>query len=91
MPFPETVGAQLRLGQKLYLESAVAPGLKVEASVDHIRPQVGAMSRALVVIADVDQPRALAAAGDRRGHGRRRAAAQRSGRAACIRGATAGG
>jgi membrane fusion protein (multidrug efflux system) len=56
LPFPETVGAQLRPGQKIYVESAVAPGLKVEASVDHIRPQVGAMNRALVVIADVTNP-----------------------------------
>ena len=56
LPFPETVGGQVRPGQKIYVESAVAPGLKVEASVDHIRPQVGAMNRALVVIADVTNP-----------------------------------
>jgi len=56
LPFPETVGAQLRLGQKLYLESPVAPGVRVEADVDQIRPQVGAMSRSLVVISDVENP-----------------------------------
>ena len=56
LPFPETVGAQLRPGQELTLESPVAPGLVVRAEVDHIRPQVGAMSRALVVIADVSNP-----------------------------------
>ena len=56
LPFPETVGAQLHLGQTLYLESPVAPGVKVEARVGHIRPQVGMMSRALVVIADVMNP-----------------------------------
>jgi RND family efflux transporter MFP subunit len=56
LPFPETVGAQLHLGQALSLESPVAPGVKVEARVDQIRPQVGAMSRALVVISDVMNP-----------------------------------
>jgi len=56
LPFPETVGAQIRLGQELALESPVAPGLVVQAQVDHIRPQVGAMSRALVVIAEVKNP-----------------------------------
>jgi RND family efflux transporter MFP subunit len=56
LPFPETVGPQIRPGQLLRLESPVAPGLVVEASVDHIRPQVGSMSRALVVIADISNP-----------------------------------
>jgi RND family efflux transporter MFP subunit len=56
LPFPETVGAQIRIGQELTLESPVAPGLVVKAEVDHIRPQVGAMSRALVVIAEVSNP-----------------------------------
>jgi RND family efflux transporter MFP subunit len=56
LPFPETVAARLRIGQKLYLRSPVAPGLTVEARVDEIRPQVGAMSRALVVIADLANP-----------------------------------
>jgi RND family efflux transporter MFP subunit len=56
LPFPETVGAQIQPGQQLRIESPVAPGLVVEAQVDHIRPQVGAMSRALVVIAEVTNP-----------------------------------
>jgi RND family efflux transporter MFP subunit len=56
LPFPETVGAELRIGQTLYLRSPVAPGLEIEASIDQIRPQVGAMSRALVVISDVVNP-----------------------------------
>jgi membrane fusion protein (multidrug efflux system) len=56
LPFPETVGGQLRLGQMLLLESPVAPGLEVEARVDQIRPEVGAMSRALVAIADLPNP-----------------------------------
>lgn len=56
LPFPETVGPQIRVGQLLQVESPVAPGVVVEARVDHIRPQVGSMSRALVVIADVSNP-----------------------------------
>lgn len=56
LPFPETVGPQIRVGQVLHVESAVAPGVVVEARVDHIRPQVGSMSRALVVIADISNP-----------------------------------
>jgi len=56
LPFPETVGAQLHVGQTLYLESPVAPGVRLEARVDQIRPQVGAMSRSLLVIADLDNP-----------------------------------
>jgi RND family efflux transporter MFP subunit len=56
LPFPETVGAQIQPGQQLRIESPLAPGLVVEAQVDHIRPQVGAMSRALVVIAEVTNP-----------------------------------
>jgi len=56
LPFPETVGAQLRLGQLLYLESPVAPGVRVEAQVNQIRPQVGAMSRSLMAISDIENP-----------------------------------
>ena len=56
LPFPETVGHQLVIGQPIVLESPIAPGLLVDASIDQIRPQIGAMSRALVVIAEVNNP-----------------------------------
>ena len=56
LPFPETVGHMLKPGQKMILESPVAPGVKLEARIDQIRPQVGATSRSLVVIAEVDNP-----------------------------------
>lgn len=56
LPFPETVGHMLKPGQKLILESPVAPGVKLEARIDQIRPQVGAQSRSLVAIAVVDNP-----------------------------------
>lgn len=56
LPFPETVGHQLKEGQIIYLDSPIAPGLIVEAKVNRIRPQVGSMSHSLVVIADVVNP-----------------------------------
>lgn len=56
LPFPETVGDKLEPGQPILIESVVAPGVVVEARVDHIRPNVGGMSRAVVVIAHVQNP-----------------------------------
>lgn len=56
LPFPETVAAQLRIGQALALRSPLEPGLAVEARIDEIRPQVAEMSQALTVIADVANP-----------------------------------
>jgi len=56
LPFPETVGHHIRVGQSLYLESAIAPGKVVEATVDRIRPQVGSMNRSLIVIANITNP-----------------------------------
>lgn len=56
LPFPETVAAQLRIGQPLALRSPLEPGLVVEARIDEMRPQVAEMSQALTVIADVSNP-----------------------------------
>lgn len=56
LPFPETVGPLLALGQTLLVESAVAPGLVVEAAIDQIRPEVGSMNRAVMVISDLQNP-----------------------------------
>jgi RND family efflux transporter MFP subunit len=56
LPFPETVGHLLGIGQPIVLESPIAPGQLVNASIDQIRPQIGTMSRALVVIAEVENP-----------------------------------
>jgi len=56
LPFPETVAHQLLIGQPIVLESTIVPGLLVDASIDQIRPQIGTMSRALVVIAEVKNP-----------------------------------
>jgi len=56
LPFPETVGHLVKVGQTIFLESAIAPGLVVEATVDQIRPQVGAMTRSLMVMVDLVNP-----------------------------------
>lgn len=56
LPFPETVGAQLKEGQEVYIESAVAPGRIVKAEINQIRPEVGVMNKALIIIADVINP-----------------------------------
>jgi RND family efflux transporter MFP subunit len=56
LPFPETVGYLLEEGQTLLLESPLAPGQVVQATVNQIRPQVAAMSRSLVVMADLKNP-----------------------------------
>lgn len=56
LPFPETVGDQLQLGLEVFIESPVAPGQVVQARIDQIRPSVGSMNRALIVIADVINP-----------------------------------
>jgi RND family efflux transporter MFP subunit len=56
LPFPETVGYQLKVGQTLLLESPINPGHVLEATVNQIRPQVGSMNRSLMVIADLENP-----------------------------------
>lgn len=56
LPFPETVGHMVEVGQAIFLESAIAPGLVVEATVGQIRPQVGAMTRSLMVMIDLENP-----------------------------------
>jgi len=56
LPFPETVGYQLKLGQTLFLESPINPGHVLEVTVTQIRPQVGLMNRSLMVIADLENP-----------------------------------
>lgn len=56
LPFPETVGHQLKKGQEIVIESPLAPGLLITTTINQIRPQVGLMSRALVVLAEIDNP-----------------------------------
>ncbi len=56
LPFPETVAYQLKEGLEIFIESPIAPGQVVQARIDRIRPQVGSMNRAVIVIADVVNP-----------------------------------
>ena len=56
LPFPETVGHLLRPGQRMMLESPLAPGLVHPATVDLIKPQVGMANRSLVAIANISNP-----------------------------------
>jgi RND family efflux transporter MFP subunit len=56
LPFPETVGHLLNPGQVIVLESLLAPGVKFEARIGQIRPEIGAVSRALTVIAEFENP-----------------------------------
>lgn len=56
LPFPETVGHQLQVGQKVVLKSPNEPGLVHETEIVRIRPQVGNVNRALVAIAVMDNP-----------------------------------
>lgn len=54
LPFPETVGSQLKPGQKVILDCLTEPGLNHEAEIQRIRPQVGSTSRALVAIVEIE-------------------------------------
>ena len=56
LPFPETVGAQLQIGQLLFLRSPLAPRLELESRIDEIGPQVADLNQALTVIAEVANP-----------------------------------
>jgi RND family efflux transporter MFP subunit len=56
LPFPETVGERLKAGQELLIESAIARGRLVPAKIDQIRPEIGSMNNALMIIADVTNP-----------------------------------
>jgi RND family efflux transporter MFP subunit len=50
LPFPESAGPRLKLGQTVRLSSPLVPDKVVEASISEIRPTITATSRALDVI-----------------------------------------
>lgn len=56
LPFPESLAAELRPGQRARLSTPTAPGKVVEGRVSEIRPMVGALSRSIDVIVDVANP-----------------------------------
>lgn len=56
LPYPESLGAVLRLGLPVRLESPMAPGRVVEARISGLRPRVRPGNRAIEVLVDVDNP-----------------------------------
>jgi len=56
LPFPESLGARLRVGLPARLSTPVAPGRKVAGEITDIRPEVSRTNRAIDVIIDLDNP-----------------------------------
>jgi membrane fusion protein, multidrug efflux system len=54
LPFPETAAQRLQRGQKVRLASPLLPGKALEGEVEDIRPTVTESSRAIDVIARID-------------------------------------
>lgn len=55
LPFPERLSAQLAVGLEVHIESPLG-GTDVVATVTELRPMVGATSRALEAIVELDNP-----------------------------------
>jgi len=56
LPFPESLGAKLRVGLPSRLTSPLAPGLTVRGKITEIRPVITVANRAVEVIVDVENP-----------------------------------
>lgn len=56
LPFPESLGAQLRVGLAARLSTPLAPGREVSGTVSDIRPEITRSNRAIEVIIDLDNP-----------------------------------
>jgi RND family efflux transporter MFP subunit len=54
LPFPESAGPRLRIGQPVRITSPLVPGAVVQARIDEIRPSITATTRALDVIVKFD-------------------------------------
>lgn len=54
LPFPESVGPRLKLGQQVRLTSPLVPDFVIAAKIDEIRPTITATTRALDVIVKFD-------------------------------------
>lgn len=63
LPFPETAAPRLKVGQRVRLGSPMAPQTIIEGVVEDIRPSVTESSRAVDVIARIDNPGALRSGG----------------------------
>ena len=56
LPFPESLGVQLKVGLPVTLNSPVAPGQRVVSTITRIRPEITRSSRAINVIIDLENP-----------------------------------
>lgn len=63
LPFPESAAPRLKVGMPVRIASPLAPETGIEGVVEDIRPTVSAGSRAIDVIARIDNPGALKAGG----------------------------
>ena len=54
LPFPESAGPRLRIGQPVRITSPLVPGVVVQARIDELRPSITATTRALDVIVKFD-------------------------------------
>lgn len=54
LPFPESAGPRLRIGQPVRITSPLVPGVVIQARIDEIRPSITATTRALDVIVKFD-------------------------------------
>jgi RND family efflux transporter MFP subunit len=54
LPFPESAGSRLAIGQPVRITSPLVPNLRLNAKIDEIRPTITATSRALDVIVKFD-------------------------------------
>jgi membrane fusion protein, multidrug efflux system len=54
LPFPESAGPRLRIGQPVRITSPLVPGVVIQARIDELRPSITATTRALDVIVKFD-------------------------------------
>lgn len=54
LPFPESAGPRLRIGQPVRITSPLVPGVVLQAKIDELRPSITATTRALDVIVKFD-------------------------------------
>lgn len=56
LPFPETAAQRLKIGQKVRLKSPLLPDAVIEGAIEDIRPTLTDGSRAIEVIARIENP-----------------------------------
>ena len=56
LPFPETVATRIRRGQRVVMQSPVAPDVRIEGEITELQPSIGLGSRAVVAIVEIENP-----------------------------------